>query len=270
VAIFPLRLNRLPQTGEHTDKISGDMTDTQPNKRARDGATARRIVRVSALAALATLDADTGAPYASLVSVATAMDGAPLALMSRLAQHWRNIEADPRVSLMFDASEGHEDPLAGARVSVMGRASITGNPAEERRFRARHPAAFYADFKDFSCFRIEPDRAHLVAGFGRVHWIERADLLLPPGATAALEADEPDILAHMNRDHADAVHLIATMLLGVEPGAWEMTGIDPEGIDISIPARHLRVDFAAPVSDSAGARRAVAELTREARARGDA
>lgn len=222
------------------------------------------------MAALATLDADSGAPYASLVTVATAMDGAPLALMSKLAQHWRNIEADSRVSLMFDATEGHDDPLAGPRVSVMGRAHISDKPADMRRFRARHPAAFYADFGDFSCFRIEPERAHLVAGFGRVDWIERGELLLGSALTGTLEDQEPDILQHMNRDHGDAVHLFATMLKGAEPGPWEMTAIDPEGLDLSAAARHLRVDFSEPVSDAQAARSALVGLTRAARALGDA
>lgn len=245
------------------------MTDDRETDAEPHAVTARRIIRKSATAALATLDADSGAPYASLVSVATTMDGAPLALMSRLAQHWRNVEADARVSLIFDSGRGGVDPLAAPRVSVMGRAAISGNDGDMRRFRARHPAAFYADFKDFAVFRVEPERAHLVAGFGRVDWIDGGELLLTGAETRALEDAEPDIIAHMNRDHADAVMLYATMLVGAEPASWEMTGIDPEGIDIAAADRRLRLPFAEPVHDAGAARAALAALAQEARARGD-
>ena len=246
------------------------MLTNQPSKTGSNGAGARQIIRVSAMAALATLDADTGAPYASLVSVATAIDGAPLALMSKLAQHRQNIEADPRVSLIFDATQGHEDPLAGARASVMGTAEVTEKPADMRRFRARHPGAFYADFADFSCFRIEPERTHLVAGFGKIEWLERDQVVLGPELTGSLEDEEPEILLLMNRDQSGAVMLMATMLLGAEPAPWEMVGIDPEGVDIAAAARHLRLEFDEPVSNSGEALEALTRLTRDARARGDA
>lgn len=246
------------------------MLTKKPSESEPSGAVARQIIRVATMAALATLDADTGAPYASLVSVATAIDGAPLALMSKLARHWQNIEADPRVSLVFDATQGHDDPLAGARASVMGTAAITENPADMRRFRARHPGAFYSDFADFACYRIEPERTHLVAGFGKIEWLERDQVVLGRELTGTLEDDEPDILKTMNRDHGEEVMLLANLLLGAEPGPWEMVGIDPEGADIAAAARHLRLEFTEPVSSGEDARAALVELTREARARGDA
>ena len=71
--------------------------------------------------------AGSGDPYCSLVNVATAADGAPLLLISRLAVHTKNILADPRVSLMIDErKEG--DPLQGARIMLMGSAAATDDP----------------------------------------------------------------------------------------------------------------------------------------------
>jgi len=265
VANFSFLLKRLPKSGGGPATV---LTHPQPDQYP-PAATARRIIRMSAMSALATLDADTAAPYASLVSVATAMDGAPLALMSRLAQHRRNVEADARVSLLFDATLGHEDPLAGARVSVMGHARISDNPSDMRRFRARHPAAFYADFEDFACFRVEPEKAHLVAGFGRIDWIDAGALLLDRSLALSLDQREAEILSEMNRDHGGEVMLYATMLGGAEPGAWEMTGIDPEGVELASAARRLRVEFDTPLGHGRDARAALAELAREARARGD-
>src|SRR5436305_1465105 len=107
--------------------------------------TARRLLRGLDRASLATTLE--GRPYASLVLVATAADGAPLLLLSDLAQHSINIKADPRVALLFDGTAGRADPLTGPRVSLLGRAAPSAAPGDRARFLARHPAAaLYADF----------------------------------------------------------------------------------------------------------------------------
>ena len=120
---------------------------------------ARSLLRRSRQGALATLMADSGDPYCSLVNVASHPDGSPILLISRLALHTRNILADPRVSLMLDErAEG--DPLEGSRIMLAGRAEQAG--ADDlallrRRYLNAHPSAeAFVNFKDFSFF-----------GFGR-------------------------------------------------------------------------------------------------------
>ncbi|NQV21178.1 MAG: pyridoxamine 5'-phosphate oxidase family protein, partial [Rhodospirillales bacterium] len=151
-------------------------------------------MRRSGTAALATVAADTGGwPYASLVAVALDQDGAPLLLISRLAEHTSNIGEDSRVSLLFsDLPDDGEDPLTGSRATVVGRAQRSTQPHHKRRFLARHPeAAQYVEFTDFSFFRIEVERTHLVAGFGIIHWIEGRDALIDRKiATAFVEAED--------------------------------------------------------------------------------
>ena len=58
------------------------------------------------------------------------------------------------------------------------------------------------------------------------------DLLVDTGSAQTLLEAEAEILAHMNEDHADAIQLYATALMGARPGAWRMAGIDPEGCDL--------------------------------------
>src|SRR5262245_38159867 len=88
---------------------------------------ARKLLREARSGALATLMTPSGDPYCSLVNVASAFDGAPILLISRLALHTKNILADARASLMLDErKEG--DPLEGARVMLMGRAEQTDDP----------------------------------------------------------------------------------------------------------------------------------------------
>src|SRR6266705_4861384 len=90
-------------------------------------AAAKKLLREGRSGALATLMVGTGNPYCSLVNVATAADGAPLLLISRLAVHTKNILSDPRVSLMLDERKAG-DPLQGARVMLMGTAAATKDP----------------------------------------------------------------------------------------------------------------------------------------------
>jgi len=229
--------------------------------------TAKRLLRESGKGALATLSSD-GAPYASLVSVATAMDGAPILLLSRLARHTAHIAADPRASLLLeDASP--RDPLEGARISLSGTLSPAEDPALARRFLARHPAAAsYAGFADFGFFRMVLSGAHLVAGFGRIADLKKGDLLTDIADAASLAGAEEGSIAHMNEDHLDAIELYATKLLGEAAGDWRIVALDPEGCDLMLAGRTRRLEFPERAADSATLRRILVKFAGEARARG--
>lgn len=242
------------------------------------GRLCRRLMRSQTHAVLATsLADDTGVrPYASLVAVACAMDSSPLLLLSGLAQHSRNIAADNRISLLFDGGGGHStgaDPLAAPRLSLLGEAVREEDERCRARFVARHPgAAQYAEFADFHLYRVAIGRGHLVAGFGRISWIEADELRFAANASA-LAAAEADILAHMNADHAEAMGLYATRLLNRSQGDWRMTGIDPEGIELRGEGETVRLDFAdhslGPVLDPHAARQALVALVAAARSVAD-
>src|SRR5438552_3228457 len=168
---------------------------------------ARSLTRSRTRAAFATSLG--GAPYASLVLLAVDLDASPLLLLSDLAQHSRNIAFDPRVSLLLDATEGHPDTLTGPRLTLLGRALSTDEPRLLARFVAHHPtSSVYAGFGDFRLYRVAVERGHLVAGFGRIDWIDGGQLLFAPD-TSELAAAEAGILRHMNEDHADAIALYA-------------------------------------------------------------
>jgi putative heme iron utilization protein len=128
----------------------------------------RRLLRTSRYGALATKDRGTGHPYASLVALAPDADGAPLILISTLALHTMNLLADPACSLLL-ADIGEGDPSAHPRLSLMGQArKMDPSAVRERYLLAQPDAALYADFADFSFWRVEPLGGHLVAGFGRI------------------------------------------------------------------------------------------------------
>ena len=234
---------------------------------------ARGLVRAALKGALATVDKGSGHPYASLVLTATNPAGMPLFLISKLALHTRNIAADPRASLLIDATGTGEngddppaDPMQGARVTLIGAMEPAPDPATRARFLARHPAAqLYVDFPDFSFFALRPERAHLIGGFGRIVDLPASDLLVSLDEAEGLTESEAGIVSHMNEDHADAIALYATKLLGAAPGAWRMTGIDPEGCDLVLGARGLRLAFSTRITTAKEARVELVRLVGVAR-----
>ena len=235
-------------------------------------AIAKALLRSTRAGALATIDRNTGHPFASLVNVATDVDGSPLILVSRLSTHTANLENDGRASLLF-ASVGRGDPLAYPRLTVLG----TFTPAARqdprdarlrRRFLARHPKSeLYAGFADFSFWQLEIVSAHLNGGFGRAADLKASDVVTDlTGAEDLVEA-EASAIAHMNNDHAEAVRLYATKLLGAEDGPWRLTGLDPDGLDLALGDATLRLPFPERVSTAEHLRRVVVELATAARAK---
>lgn len=242
----------------------------QPTADFDAGRLARSLLRRSRQGALATLMTGSGDPYCSLVNVASAPDGSPILLISRLALHTRNILGDSRVSLMLDErAEG--DPLEGARIMLLGRAEEAG--AEQgallrRRYLNAHPSAEgFVDFKDFSFFRIRPSGMHLVAGFGRIVDLRPDQFLTDISDAGALVEAEQDAIEHMNADHRDATKLYATRLLGAEALDWLCTGCDPGGLDLQAGSKTLRLDFPERVTGPAELRKMLVRLAGEARAK---
>ena len=141
----------------------------------------RALARHARSGALATILS--GAPYASLVALAWDPRLRPILLLSGLAEHTKNLEADPRASLLVVGEAPGADELAAPRMTLLGEcAPVDRTLAPEARaaFVAAHPeAAEYATFADFRVFRFQPSRIRLVAGFGRQAWVSGTDFLLP-------------------------------------------------------------------------------------------
>jgi putative heme iron utilization protein len=257
--------------------LPGTMPDRLPeNARAPDDfrpvEVAKDLLRATRAGALATLDRNTGHPFSSLVTVATDADGSPLILVSRLSTHTANIESDPRASVLL-ASSGKGDPLAHPRLTVLGAFARIEREGDEgarvrRRFLARHPKSqLYAGFGDFSFWRLSVVSAHLNGGFARAADLKASDIMTPlTGAEEMIEI-EAGAIEHMNADHADAVRLYATKLLDEEDGAWRVTGVDPDGLDLALGDRTARLPFAEPVLNGGMLRKVLADFGARARAK---
>lgn len=260
-----------PAVSRHVDRRhalaeTSPMTDRAPANELSPENLSRRLIRGSDRAVLSTAMTGDGWPYGSLVLTACDHAARPLLLISELAEHTKNLGGDARASLLFDGTAGLDSPLTGARVTVMGRFTPTEDAGLIARYVARHPdAEMYLGFADFRLFEMAVERAHIVAGFGAIHWIPAPDLLFDTGGYEDLATAESDIVGHMNEDHADAVQLYATKLLGLGAGDWKMTGVDPEGIDLRDGGRIARLDFEKPAADAEAARGSLVRLVKAAR-----
>jgi putative heme iron utilization protein len=257
-----------PRPGVMPDRLPENATpppDFEPKAQGKS------LLRSTRAGTLATLDRNTGHPFASLVNVATDADGSPLILVSQLATHTANLEVDGRASLLL-AQTGKGDPLAHPRLTVLGRFVQVERESDDdarvrRRFLARHPKSeLYAGFGDFSFWRLEIASAHLNAGFARAADLKAEDVRADLAGADDLVAAEADAVAHMNADHAEACRLFATKLLGEQDGAWRLTGIDPDGADLAVGDRTARLVFPQRVTEPGQLRKVLVELAGRARA----
>lgn len=212
-----------------------------------------------------------GHPYGSLVIYAL-HEGAPILLISGLAEHTKNLEGSPDCSLLVH-ERGPDNPLALARATLVGQArKVTA--ADEREpvaasFLARHPdASYYADFTDFAYWRIDVTHVRYIGGFGRMSWVEPEQWRVaePDPLLSAAKG----IVDHMNDDHADALRLYAEAFSrsGPVPEAV-MTGVDRYGFEMSVTTeqgpRPVRIAFDEPVHDSTEVRQAMVAMIKRAR-----
>ncbi|MBO6782834.1 MAG: DUF2470 domain-containing protein [Alphaproteobacteria bacterium] len=229
------------------------------------GDLARRLVRTSRTATLSTLDGETGGtPYGSLVLAACDHAGAPLVLLSDLARHTRNFQADPRASIMF--SKPGVEAINLSRATVIGTMEICEDARLRERFLRQHERGrSHMAFGDFRLYRLVPQSVHFIGGFGRIETLQAADVFLESDKFDALCDAEDEIVAHMNEDHADAVRNYAHNLADRPGHDWRMTALDPEGCDLSRNDAIARVDFVNQVSDAQGARAELVRLAKAAR-----
>ena len=254
--------------GSDSERAGEDAVRPGADPDFRPLAEAKRLLRSIRAGTLATLNGS-GDPFASLVSVATDPDGSPLILVSQLSAHTRHLDKDKRASLLL-AETGAGDPLTHPRLTITGVAQKIVDPAARaavrQRFLAKHPqAALYADFGDFSFWRLAMDQIHLNGGFARAARFPAKRLLTETADADALLASEQGAISHMNADHAEALALYAQVLAGQPAGAWIATGLDPDGMDLACGDRTARLVFPQRVTTPGDLRKVLVDLAEAAR-----
>jgi putative heme iron utilization protein len=194
-------------------------------------------------------------------------DGSPLFLISSMAVHTQNLVADPRASLLVMQSGGGFDPLGSPRATLLGRVVPTSGAAKDL-YLARHPSArHWIEYSDFAFFKLEVAHIYFVGGFGVMGWVDRDDYA--SAAADPLAGAAAEIMEHMNRDHADALHDIARRFGGLDALEATIVACDRLGFVVRVRTaegmKGTRIAFPEPVGSREEARKTFATMARKAR-----
>ena len=234
---------------------------------------ARTLMHVGRVGTLSTLsERHPDWPFGSVMPYGLDDRGRPTFLISSLAMHTRNLQRDPRASLLVASEGAQEDPLGSARLTLLG--SIAEVPetdlaAVRGNYLQRHPQSeMWVDFGDFGFYRMEIVEPYYVGGFGVMGWVTADDY-------RAAEADPladmaPSVIQHMNEHHADALVLMARHFAGCAAESVRMTGVDRLGCDVQAALEEgeqsLRVTFMRQATNANQIRKVLTEMTQQARA----
>ncbi len=233
---------------------------------------ARTLVHLARSGALSTLSRrHAGHPFGSVMPYAPDDRGAPLLLISSMAMHTQNLEADTRASLLVTQPGWTEDPLAGGRVTLMGRAARVpdhGRPAAREVYLGRHPnAGFWVDFEDFAFWRLEVMDVYFVGGFAAMDWVTGEGYAAARPDPLADAAD--DIVAHMNRDHSAALLTLARAHADADAEEATMLSVDRLGFRVRVRSGErlhgARIAFSREIVTAEECRAALIEMIRAAR-----
>jgi len=191
--------------------------------------------------------------------------GRPVFLISSMAMHTQNLEQDERASLLITQPDVTGDPLAAARLTLIGAAKVA--PASEVRdlyLSSYQNARYWADFTDFAYYRMQVEGVYFIGGFGVMGWVPAAEYAA--AAPDPLAAVGPEIIRHMNEDHGDALRRIAGHDAGETPDEATMTAVDRLGFHLRLKTgdrvHGRRIAFPREVRDTNSARTVFIEMVR--------
>jgi putative heme iron utilization protein len=233
---------------------------------------ARTLLYLGRVGSLSTLSRkQQGYPFGSVMPYGLDEHANPVFLISTMAMHTQNVQADSRSSLLVTQPDSVGDPLGASRITLLGNTLPVPEPevADTRKlYLARYAnSKYWVDFDDFSFYRMDVVEVYYVGGFGVMGWVAASEYYSAqpdPLADAAAE-----IIKHMNTDHGDALVLLARAFVGIEPQEISMTSVDRLGFHVRVKAqdgtRSARIAFLREVENPAEARKVLVEMVGQAR-----
>jgi putative heme iron utilization protein len=254
----------------------GPASDRPPVPEPTFAERARTLVYLGRIGNLSTLSRkQPGFPFGSLMPYGLDDYGRPIFLISSMAMHTQNLQADPRASLLVTQEGTDSEPLGASRVTLVGNVLPAPNAevAEARRlYLARHAnSKYWVDFEDFSFYHMNVVDVYYVGGFGVMGWVSASDY--GHSRPDPLADSMAEIIQHMNTDHKDALVLLAQKFAGIEPQETTMTAVDRLGFHLRMTTgdgiRGARIAFVREVSNPAETRGVLVEMVQQARAQAE-
>lgn len=259
-----------PRSAQHFGSGPSAPTPPEPSYAER----ARTLIHMARVGTLSTLSQKVaGFPFGSVAPYAVDAVGRPTLLFSTMAMHTQNLLADARASLLVTQPGWTDDPLAGARVTLVGNLTpvVPADVAGVRdAYLARHEnARHWVDFADFSFYQLQVLDLYFVAGFGAMGWVDAADYL--HAAPDPLADSASGILDHMNADHSDALVLYCRAFAALDAQSATMTAVDRLGFRLRAVThdqpRSLRINYPREARSAHEVRTLLIEMVAEARAK---
>ena len=233
---------------------------------------ARTLMYLGRIGSLSTLSRkQPGFPFGSVMPYGLDDHGRPIFLISTMAMHTQNLQADPRASLLVTQQETDGEPLGASRVTLVGNVFPVPNTdlAEARNlYLKRHAnSKYWVDFEDFSFYRMKVVDVYYVGGFGVMGWVSASEY--DRSQPDPLADSMAEIIQHMNADHNDALVLLARTFARIESTEAIMTAVDRLGFHVRLTTpdgmRGARIAFPQEVRDAAGTRKVLVEMVQQAR-----
>jgi len=233
---------------------------------------ARTLAYLGRIGSLSTLSRkQPGFPFGSVMPYSLDEHGRPIFLISTMAMHTQNLQADSRASLLITQPDASGDPLRSSRVTLLGstKPMPKAEIAEARRlYLERYPnSKHWVDFEDFSFDWMEVVDVYYVGGFGVMGWVSASEY--EHAQPDPLADSAPGIIRHMNSDHSDALISLVRCFAGMEADEATMTSVDRLGFHVRVKTsegmRGSRIAFSREVRSPAEARTVLVEMTQQAR-----
>ncbi|KAG6595502.1 hypothetical protein SDJN03_12055, partial [Cucurbita argyrosperma subsp. sororia] len=190
-----------------------------------------------------------GYPSGSFVDFACDADGTPILAVSSLAEHAKNLAANPKCSLLVAKEPEDRGTLV---VTVHGDAvpvSEEDRPAVRAAYLSKHPNAFWVDFGDFQFVYIKLKVIRYVSG------VATASLGSGELSSEEYKAAQVDpiaqfakpVMSHMNRDHTEDTKMIVRHWTSIPVDSAIMLDLDSLGFNVKASYQgnsfKLRVPF---------------------------
>ncbi len=208
----------------------------------------REFVTMQRHAALSTISLSRqGYPFGSFVPYDMTADGKPVIYVSLIAEHYKNLSADAKASLLVFDPFGLENPQAYARASVLVNFKIADAVRVEEvkaSYEKRFPGSINYEIAHNFVFMLgEPYKIRWIGGFGDMTWVDGK-------AFCEAELDSiiyhsMDIIDHMNSDHRDALIDYVRAFSDYKPDKAEvqMTKIDATTFSLAVKTPKGRKDL---------------------------
>jgi putative heme iron utilization protein len=258
-------------TGKHAATASvGQGSIPEPSFSER----ARTLVYVSRIGSLSTISRkQPGFPFGSVMPYGLDAHGRPIFLISTMAMHTQNLQADPRASLLVTQPDASGDPLGASRVTLVGNVLTiprTEIPDARKLYLDRYAnSKYWVDFEDFSFYRMDVVDVYYVGGFGVMGWVQASDY--DQAQPDPLADHATGIIEHMNADHKDALVLLSRTFAGIEALEAAMTSVDRLGFHVRLKTpdgmKGARIAFLREITSPGEARKVLVEMVQQARQR---